>query len=845
MSAGYIQPGGALPGGSASHIQAGGALPGGSASHIQAGGALPGGSAEHTTRGGSHPRGAAAAPPSGSWTGTGRGTTRRKGSSTPRALTRGGAVDALALVVMLAAVVIGFGPVWGSSGYLLPAIGGVVVGLGVAWLCAWRRWPAVTVLAAAVVAYLVLGGAFALPSTTIAGVVPSLETLRELLLGAVQGWKEFVTTVPPMQSFPDLAVVPFLLMMVVSLVAGTIAWRAKHAAWAVVVVLTGLVGVILLGTIEPALPVVQGLIVSVTALLWGSARVTEARVGTHSIATESSAEANRRLRWYRVRTGATILGVAAVAAGFAGPAIMPAEPRTVLRDTVVPPFDVHQYTSPLVAFRKYAKDLRETELFTVEGLPENGRVRLATLDSYDGVVFDVTGKGGDTGVFTRVGDEIETSATGRPATVKVTVGAYDGVWVPEVGDLTGVTWQGERAEDQQDTTYYNATTETAITTARVRQGDTYVLQTLVTADPGEDQLKAGRIAEAKLPDTDKQSLPSTVPGKAAQFTGEATDPVIKLYLLRDALQASGVLSHGLDTQPPSRPGHAAERIDTLVGDDKMIGDDEQFAVALALMARQAGIEARVVMGFYPDPEVPREPGEPFVATGADVHAWVEVPFEGYGWVPIDVKPDEDTKIQPEPKSEQVPKPPVLEEPEPPEEPAKAKAGSVEDDSEEETENEGFDWGRLGLILLAAGIPLLLIVGPIALILAYKARRRAQRRSAERLADRVSGGWHEVVDIATDLGTTVPTAATRRESAGLIAGAHGVPSTLTLAHRADATVFGPVEPTEAEVAAFWREVDDLVGGIRSNVSGRQRLRAALSLRSIRARMSSGGAEREAR
>src|SRR5690606_11280371 len=121
-------------------------------------------------------------------TGTGRGTTRRREAEQPRALTRLALVDVGALVLMFAAVAIGFGPVWGSSGWVLPAAGGAGVGLAVAWVGAWRRVPAVTVTALAVVAYLLFGGALALPHTSIGGVVPTLDTLRELLLGAVEGW---------------------------------------------------------------------------------------------------------------------------------------------------------------------------------------------------------------------------------------------------------------------------------------------------------------------------------------------------------------------------------------------------------------------------------------------------------------------------------------------------------------------------------------------------------------------------------------------------------------------------------------------------------------------------------
>ncbi|MBE9940867.1 transglutaminase domain-containing protein, partial [Cellulosimicrobium cellulans] len=210
-----------------------------------------------------------------------RNTTRLRGADTPRALTALGAVDALALVLVLGATVVGFGPVWGSSGYLLPAAGGAVVGLAVAWLGAWRRWAAYTVLPVAVLAYLLLGGLLALPADAIGGVLPSLTTIADLARGAVTGWKEFVTTVPPLHSFPHLAVVPYLLMLVTGLLAGTIAWRARRAAWALVPVAGAFVAVILLGTVIAAYPVAQGLVLGGVGLLWAGWRVTAARLGAH------------------------------------------------------------------------------------------------------------------------------------------------------------------------------------------------------------------------------------------------------------------------------------------------------------------------------------------------------------------------------------------------------------------------------------------------------------------------------------------------------------------------------------------------------------------------------------
>ncbi|WP_336707533.1 transglutaminase-like domain-containing protein [Oerskovia sp. USHLN155] len=762
---------------------------------------------------------------------TARSSTRLRGTDGPRALRATGAVDALALVVMLGAAVVGLGPAWGSTAYLLPALGGLVLGLGVAWLGAWRRWGTVTVTAVAMVAYLVLGGPFALPGTTVAGVLPTLETFRGLLLGAITGWKEIVTSVPPLQSFPELAVVPFLLLFLTALVAGTLAWRVRAGQWALVPVVVAFVGVVLLGTLVPAFPLAQGLVLVVVGLLWGSWRATEARLGERQVLTAASVVATRRLRWHRARGGAAMLALGAVAAVVLVPVVTPDTERMVLREQIVPPLDLHEYVSPLASFRKYAKEMTDDELFTVDGLPAGARVRLATLDTYNGVVYDVS-SGAGSGVFTRAGDQIATVAKGTPTDLTVTIGDYRGVWLPDVGALAGVRYTGERGEALSTTTYYNSETGTGVVTAGLRPGDTFRLDAIVAPTPSVEDLESSHILDAELPRP--RNVPDSVGGKAAQFMAEETDPLVQLKNLEVGLEASGIFSSGLETQLPSRPGHSAERIDTLLAADEMIGDDEQFAVALALMAQSAGIPARVVMGFYPDPEA-WEAGTPFVATGADVHAWVEVPFAGYGWVPIDAIPEEDNKIEPEPKSDQVPKPPVLEDPEPPEEPADAEAGTVDDEEKkDDAESSAFDWGRAALVAVAVTVPLLVLALPLLLVLLLKSRRRKRRRSADRPVDRISGGWREVLDAATDLGAPVPAGATRREGAGTLAEAFPVAAapTVTLARSADATVFGTGDPSPQQVDAFWSEVDSVLVGMRSTRPRGQRFRAAVSLRSLR-------------
>ncbi|MFI5957174.1 transglutaminaseTgpA domain-containing protein [Cryptosporangium sp. NPDC051539] len=68
--------------------------------------------------------------------------------------------------------------------------------------------------------------------------------------------------------------------------------------------------------------------------------------------------------------------------------------------------------------------------------------------------------------------------------------------------------------------------------------------------------------------------------------------------------------------------------------DKRRGYCEQYASAMAYMARVAGLPARVAIGFgYGTPQ-----GNYTTITSHDAHAWVEVYFSGIGWVPFDPTP---------------------------------------------------------------------------------------------------------------------------------------------------------------------------------------------------------------
>jgi len=61
-----------------------------------------------------------------------------------------------------------------------------------------------------------------------------------------------------------------------------------------------------------------------------------------------------------------------------------------------------------------------------------------------------------------------------------------------------------------------------------------------------------------------------------------------------------------------------------------------FAGAMALMLRYVGIPARVAVGFWGGTRDGNS--DTWVVTDTDAHAWVEVWFRGYGWLPFDPTP---------------------------------------------------------------------------------------------------------------------------------------------------------------------------------------------------------------
>lgn len=129
-----------------------------------------------------------------------------------------------------------------------------------------------------------------------------------------------------------------------------------------------------------------------------------------------------------------------------------------------------------------------------------------------------------------------------------------------------------------------------------------------------------------------------------------------------------------------------------------------YASAMTVLCRMAGLPARYVEGFVAEPGAD---GFAYV-TGEDAHAWTEVYFEGFGWVPFDATPHlQDNSQDPPPEDEPEPTPtptpppendPPEDEPTPTPEPPQDEPDPPQDDQKPDA-----PWLWLLLLLLALAV----------------------------------------------------------------------------------------------------------------------------------------------
>ncbi len=256
------------------------------------------------------------------------------------------------------------------------------------------------------------------------------------------------------------------------------------------------------------------------------------------------------------------------------------------------------------------------------------------------------------------------------------------------------------------------------------------------------------------------------------------------------------------------PGHGATDLSDWLLDDQSnnyhVGYCENFATAMAVMARTLDIPSRVVLGFTPGTAVPGEINRVTVRD-RNAHAWVELWMPTQGWVRFDPTPrsqrdtpqtfeviEDDlgfdlTAYLDVPETEPIPRDGLpLPDVQLPDDPLESLGGPLDDPGSRS--NTGFtlpDW--LTAVTPFAIVAIVLLAG-IPLVKWWQRRRRMKRLEQ----GDITAAWEDVVTRLNDLGETVDGTLTPQELA-----AEFDPAMAPLATVYSRALYGPAETLNAD------------------------------------------------
>ena len=621
---------------------------------------------------------------------------------------------------------------------------------------------------------------------------PTLSGLQVLVTSAVTCWRDTLTAPLPLSAAGGAAVLPFLTCLITALFAALAA--ASRRPWVALIPATiSLVVAIAWGS--QLVPVARwaGAAYFFLALLWcGLVSEAASKARRRAVNLAEAGKKNRSIRPLAMVAVTLIISLAS--ASLAG--ITERGNREVLRSHVLPPVELEDFISPLASFRHLSRDWKDKTIAEVKNYPAGSRMRFATMNAYDGTVFKIDPQ--LNAQFVQV-DSILDKGVSADSKAAVKLVNYDQPWVPLLGNAQSLKF----ATSPKPVVYYSTSLRSAFTA----NPGSLSYQVSFAKERIPSDARVSGLEFDPLPQGKDEAVPIEITELNNQLTARATSPLQKVRNVESYLSGQGFFSDGSDGL--SHPGHRAARMSQFFQGQELIGDDEQYAVAMALMVRAFGAPARVVLGAYPGD---KKAGGKLKLKGDNVHAWVEVKFKEVGWIPFDPTPPLERvprTDQPQPKS--VPKPQVLQPPPPPATPP------VLPHVEKQAHADNHSTGMQILAALAQvakyGGWLLLLLSPILLTLLAKWYRSRRRQRAKEPQDRLKGAWEEIVDRFRDRGIRLPAGATRQEAAWIIDSYLGTISksqsgARELAGIADYLDYSPSSDSEIDSDWAWQLVKQL-------------------------------------
>ena len=345
--------------------------------------------------------------------------------------------------------------------------------------------------------------------------------------------------------------------------------------------------------------------------------------------------------------------------------------------------------------------------------------------------------------------------------------AFDSTWLPTQYPASNVQAEGDWRYD--DSTMDFLAVPDDLTTAGLHYTMSGLDLDLSAQRLREAGSSVGKVNEAF---TDvPPDIPPIVRQLAAEVTQDKTTRFEKAVALQNWFRSTGGFTYSLDTATAGN-GYAALTEFLTEGPGGRVGYCEQFASAMAVMARILGIPARVAVGFLsPEPDG----SNTWVYSSHDMHTWPELYFQGSGWVRFEPTPAD--------RATGVPSYTVrgLPDDQGPSDPAATqssagvsgpsnRATQTADPGAEDTQDQQSDTGIAWGPVIGGGAGLLVVVS-VLLLPRLLRRRRRDRRLAVAGPEEI---WAELRDTATDLGVPWPAGRSPRATRDVLVGYLGRP-----------------------------------------------------------------------
>ncbi|GAB3035729.1 transglutaminase [Nocardioides flavus (ex Wang et al. 2016)] len=626
-------------------------------------------------------------------------------------------------------------------GMPLLLIGVVLAGSGA--LARWQRLPAAGIVAA----QLVIGALLVLGTTTGSPVLTpdNVDVFAAALQGALESSRAYAAPVqlgvPPVH--PLLLIGGTLVVLLVDVVACTLR-RAPVAGLVLLAAYTLPVAVTGNAVSWWLFAVVAGLFLTLVFLQhssyvagWG--RAPDGEKGSFSVRTGA------------IGNTALALGATAIALAVVVPVAVPTMSMSVFEGNGPGTREV-EVKDPMVDLRR---DLRRGEdvplLWVTTSGPKPSYLRISVLSRFSGSEWtpgdrEIPESQSATGALPPL-DGVSLEVPRREFKYDVRVGPdFSSAWLPTAAQTTRIAAGTDWRYDVNTRDVIAARED--VTTADSTYDFTGVQLTYDADSMNSAVSGAGAVAGifSEVPST----LNNEIRRLAASVTAEAPTRFQKAQVLQQWFREDGGFRYDLGQVPSAGDGGA----DLLAFLDERVGYCEQFAAAMAIMARVIGIPSRVAVGFL---EPDRATNGSWEFSSRDLHAWPELYFPGSGWV----------RFEPTPQARATQPPAYTEaEFEAVTETASPSASSSSEllpergeepdaaDATTEEEASSFPWRLVLATLLGLALVALALMTP-------RLVRGARRR--RRLAGDIEDLWLELRDVAHDLGHAWPTGRSPRRT----------------------------------------------------------------------------------